>query len=249
MLRSVLLISLLAQQHPKPASPTVGKVDRKPAAGSRARPTTSLPSLIAGIFGVRLTPPRPLRSGDEFAQGELVIAAADGTGERRLAVGRTVRWPIFGDTGSVVYALSDSLLVAVDAQSGEIRNVAPAGSIAKLIGYGKQKSGTALAITGPSTVGLVSLVTATLLTQAEVSDTAWSSYLNGSLRHYDDTAVYSQAVTTIGALGASEALNVFIRIGEQKAKQVSRCHDSDCGQPSLSPDGQHVVYVRTLKGQ
>jgi Tol biopolymer transport system component len=49
--------------------------------------------------------------------------------------------------------------------------------------------------------------------------------------------------------GTREWTDVYIQQGDGKAKNVSRCDRSNCGQPSLSPDGKTVVYIQSQREQ
>jgi len=61
---------------------------------------------------------------------------------------------------------------------------------------------------------------------------------------YAGVRVYVMTETSRGMEGFREWTDVFIQKGDGKPENVSRCHGSNCGHPSLSSDGKAVVYIQ-----
>ena len=69
-------------------------------------------------------------------------------------------------------------------------------------------------------------------------------HVRGWDRVYGDTSVYVKTVTKQSLSGQVEWKDVFLKAGAGKPIDVSRCEQADCAQPSLSPDGQFIVFIK-----
>jgi hypothetical protein len=45
-------------------------------------------------------------------------------------------------------------------------------------------------------------------------------------------------------LGSTPRTNVFLKRGEADGENVSRCDKDNCNQPSLSPNGNQVTFIK-----
>jgi len=69
-------------------------------------------------------------------------------------------------------------------------------------------------------------------------------HLSGWDRDYGDTRVYINQQTKSGMAGTLSWTDVFLKKGSSAPIDISNCDGVNCGQPSLSPDGKLVAFVR-----
>lgn len=63
-------------------------------------------------------------------------------------------------------------------------------------------------------------------------------------RIYGDTTVYTKTESKQGLSRKIEWTDVYIQRGTMPPQNISACDGVSCVQPSLSPDGQTVAFVR-----
>ncbi len=69
-------------------------------------------------------------------------------------------------------------------------------------------------------------------------------HMEGWERHYGDTKLSTRTETALRGGGSIEWRDVFLKVGDQRRRNVSECDGVDCGQPSLSSVGDLVVFVK-----
>lgn len=69
--------------------------------------------------------------------------------------------------------------------------------------------------------------------------------LQGWSRTYGDRRIYVGRENKETRSGTLEWNDVFLQVEHQPAMDVSRCDGAECGQPSLSPDGQWLVFIKS----
>ena len=63
-------------------------------------------------------------------------------------------------------------------------------------------------------------------------------------RDYGETRVYINQQTKSGMAGTLSWTDVFLKKASNTPINVSNCDGVNCGQPSLSPDGKLLAFVR-----
>lgn len=64
-------------------------------------------------------------------------------------------------------------------------------------------------------------------------------------RVYGETTVYTRTESKQGLSRKIEWTDVYLQKGQSPPQNISACDGANCVQPSLSPDGRTVAFVRT----
>lgn len=170
------------------------------------------------------------------------VDLATGTGDpHRLGSNDGLAWPVLSPDGATVFALRDGQLVRL-ASDGGLTAVGKETQWRKLIGVDPQNNvlGFIAGKPRPHPALMSSGGELHLLPQPETdSERERVSLLLQENRAYKDGRQLLVKRSTRGGRG----LDVFLK-ADDVTKALSDCADDLCGQPSLSPDGRSVLYVR-----
>lgn len=207
---------------------------------------------VLDFLGVSVTTGKLKGPGDEVEEGDIWIAKLDSRIQRiRVTREGGYRSPVFMPKDGDIMALQGDDVVHIPmfgAFSGEPEKLWSIAGIRKIVGLHREDKDKALILRQDESgisVGIFSL------TSGEVTPLPYQSegkkgnmliHLKGWKRVYGDTKVYVEIQHEIGRPG--EWTDVFIKRDDQDALNVSQCKGVNCGQPSLSPDGSQVVYIR-----
>lgn len=223
-------------------------------------------AVVNGIAQAPVAPPQPTPQGAKAAQGfwaavdqlGLIFKAVGNLGggvdqgqvwqvdlatgdQHRIAGGNGLAWPVMSPDGSTIFALHEGQLVRL-ATDGRSTAVGKETQWRKLVGVDRQNDVLGF-IAGKPRVhpALMSPVgELQLLPQPETdSERERVSLLLQENRAYADGRQLLVKRSTRGGRG----LDVILKTNDT-AKAISDCGDDLCGQPSLSPDGHIVLYVR-----
>ena len=184
----------------------------------------------------------------EVVRGRIWIAEIDGVtllGRSRL-VGtlENLSWAVLGPDGQTVYALKGRQLVRLKEDSATVTPVGGEVDWRKLLGVGAEGTVLGFVVEGPfgrpavmSPEGHLSLAPP----PQGAEDRKRHAALLPDSRAYTDGRRLVVRPSERGGRG----LDVFIERDGQPATNLSDCGDDYCGQPSLSPDGRHVLWVRS----
>jgi hypothetical protein len=83
---------------------------------------------------------------------------------------------------------------------------------------------------------------------AAVDEQRMLAHLRGWQRSYDggQTSLYTKIETKEGLAGTVEWRDVWLKRAGRDTTNISHCDGVNCGQPSLSPNGRWVVYVKAM---
>jgi hypothetical protein len=150
-----------------------------------------------------------------------------------------------------VLAIKDSALWWIPLSGDSPKKLRDAAGIAKLVGSDRDDPDKILVIierAQTSTVALLSIATGKT---TEISydpesseDRKLLSHLKGWVRVYGDVQIYQKAQTREGLAGPEEWNDVFLKKGDAAPVNLSHGEGTNCGQPSLSPNGAEVVFIR-----
>ena len=244
---AVLLAALLAStawgQAQKDASPK----PKNPPPKSR-----SFTDRVLDFLGISYTP-GSVKAPEPDITGQIWVADLTSGSVRALTTDANYRSPVVSGGGKEVLALRGNDVVRIPSSGGEGIKVNSGQGILKLVRAGSQDPGKVLVLLrkdGGShpRVGLLSLDTGAV---AEVRYDPQSSQdlqmvedLEGWSPSYGETRVFVKRQTKEGIAGTVEWSDVFVLAHGQGPVDVSRCDGVNCGQPSLSPDGARLVFVK-----
>ena len=216
---------------------------------------------ILRYAGLTATPTRQRGPSNEASSGNVWIYNLERRSGRRLTVGGDYVSPIFIVRDEYILALKGDDIVQIPISGGSERVLGKRGAIFRLIGVSVDSPETILALAKTDnvlsivTVSLKDLSTVTIPyeTESEEGQSAFAQ-LVGWNRVYCNTEIYVQEQCTKNASGgcATDQLgrtikwtDVMFKRAYKEPVNISKCERDNCGQPSLSEDGQTVTYVRS----
>jgi hypothetical protein len=242
----MLLCGVVAAQQPKAPSP-----QPPPQPPPPLKPDPWL-ARLARFVGVPKSPPPILRDHQASPAGQIWIGSVK-TGESRLLAREAVyRSPIFSNSGSELYTLRLKEVVRVDVKDGAVDPIAMAPAAFKLVGVSAD---------GPEEILIVQLhgneysawtltvETGKLARIAGVGKDSSAMYvLTRKARYYGGARIDTESVECDDLAGKTdrEAI-VYFENAHAERRQVTRCADGNCTDPSLSPDRASFAYIRFRK--
>jgi hypothetical protein len=71
------------------------------------------------------------------------------------------------------------------------------------------------------------------------------AHIRGQEREYGTTRLYTKSESRRGLSRNVQWTDVYIRRGNAAPRNISKCDGVSCVQPSLSADGQSVMFIKT----
>ena len=219
-------------------------------------PSQADPGLEAVLrfLGISASPSQQKGGSDEIKTGDIWVADLERVTRHALTTGGTYRWPVFEVSGKSVVALTGDQLVRIPITRGaKIRVLHSVPGVDKLVGFDRDNAERLLVMQNQPESPLVVLSIASGKLQDlpydrnDKDQRRMLSHIRGEERVYARARVYVMTESAQSIEGTREWTDVYIQQGDGKAKNVSRCDGSDCGQPSLSPDGKTVVYIQSQR--
>jgi hypothetical protein len=126
--------------------------------------------------------------------------------------------------------------------------------LVKLVGFDEQDPDRMLVVVGGghSPLGMLSLrnkrVTALPFDAHSTAHRQMLQHVLGQERDYGSTRLYVKSESRPGLARAVEWTDVYLKRPDALPQNVSNCEGVDCGQPSLSQDGQKIVFIKVSPG-
>jgi hypothetical protein len=235
-------VGALRSQPVTPAPTSVPATARKPQSfGQAVLRTFGIPIGAGTLKGAEDSP----RAGQVW-----VVDLSSGT-RTRVAPGGGYRSPLFIPGSTDILALKGANVVRIASPAVEPQRLYSIEGVTKLVGFGISDPDQVLVLkesdAGQISANLLALGTGKLWPMAYDSeskeDAQMLESLQGSERAYGNKTVYVKRISKDAMSGRVEWSDVFIKPLGQDPKDVSRCDGVDCGQPSLSTDGQRVAFI------
>jgi hypothetical protein len=207
----------------------------------------------ARMLGLTKTPSAQRGGGDALAGGDIMVVALAGGEPRALTSGSGYRSPIIMPDDAVLALNGENLMRIPATGSTAIRVRALPGAL-KLIGVDRENPDRIafLARSGDgSALAVLSLDSGAVAAQPHdpqsAADWRLMNHLRGESREYEGVLLYLHAESRETPGGAVEWTEVYAKRGDAPPARLSRCDGVPCVQPSLSPDGKQVVYIRAAR--
>ena len=214
------------------------------------RPPEPLLSKLLRIAGLTAAPSQMRGPADNSAAGDIWIASIDRRSVRAVTTDGGYRSPIFVNDTPVVLALRGNSVVRLGAQGGSAIPLPDAPHIVKLVGIDATSPGEVIVLLDApaSPLGVLSLQSAkvSLLPYDDSSDEQrrMLARIRAQDRSYGETRVYTKTETKSGLSRPIEWTDVFLTRGAGSPQNISACDGVNCVQPSLSPNGRSVAFVK-----
>jgi hypothetical protein len=225
-------------------------LSQAPQPPSRPKPE-SLRARVLRVLGISASPSTLRAPAEAFETGEVwVIDLQRGTRER-ITAEAAYRSPIFEAETGAVLALRDETVVRI-TRTGKPADLWSVKGLVKLVGSNRDVARQALVLVrdvqGTMSPAFLSLddgsVELVPYDRTSTEDRRLLEHLSAWDRVYDDVRLSVRRETKAGSAGTRQWMEVYLKRGTAPAANISQCDGIDCGQPSLSPDGRLVVYVR-----
>jgi hypothetical protein len=200
--------------------------------------------------GISANPNTLKAAEDEVVSGQLWVAdLASGT-RRKITAEGGFRSPVYFPNGSDILAIQGGYVVRISS-GGSLARLFSA-VLTKLVGFSFDDPAEVLALTESET-GRVSAVRLSLGTGVmtplpydplSTRDHQMLEHMQGWERSYGDTAVYLKRESKLALSGPVEVFNVFLKTPGHDPQDISGCDVVSCVQPSLSPDGNRVLFIK-----
>jgi len=220
---------------------------------NKQSPPATLTEKLLKFFGISDSPSTLKGPGDEVRSGDLWLANLDTGATRALTSGGGYRSPVFLAGTANILALRGNDVVEVPSAGGEAKKLYSSDSILKLVGSASDDPGQVLVLLrsdggahpriGSLTVstGAVSLIP---YDSSSSRDLQMVESLNRWSRTYGNRYIFVDRQSKQSFSGTVEWSDVFLKPGNAKAEDISRCDGDNCGQPSLAQDGRLLVFVK-----
>jgi hypothetical protein len=208
---------------------------------------------VLDFLAISYTPGAQKGPAPDISNGQIWVADLKSGSTRALTVSGSFRSPVFLAGSTDILALRGNDIVRVPFAGGEGSTVHSVPGILKLVGVGSQDSGKILVLLHNESgshprVALLAIDTgsiANLPYDPESSqDLQLVEDLEGWSRSSGESTVYVKRQTREALAGPAQWSDVFLVAHGRQPVDVSRCDGLNCGQPSLSQDGNLVVYVK-----
>jgi hypothetical protein len=209
---------------------------------------------VLRVSGIAESPSTLKGPGDEVEHGQIWVAEIAEGGTRKLTDSGGFRSPVFIPGGKDILALKGTYVVRISFPSGKLTSLYAVTGIRKLVGFSSDDPDQVLALIvahdTPGDVGVAFLSVSggkldpLSYDPLSAGDRHMLEHLSAWDRDYGETRVYIGEQTKSGMAGTLSWTDVFLKKGSNAPIDVSNCDGINCGQPSLSPDGKLLAFVR-----
>jgi hypothetical protein len=227
-----------------------------PLAVQSAKKTESFWDKVLRIAGVSATP-SSLRGEEKPASGDIwVTAAAPDSVAQRLTREGGYTSPVFDFKQPSILALKGGDLYRVPLQGEAPAKVRSLTGVIKLVGVSRDDADQLLVLTkepiGGSSAALLSIHTGALTAIAHdpqsKEDEMMLAHLAGWERVFGDVRLYCEDNEQEGAGGSTiRFTDVYLKRGNEAPINLTNGKGVSSCQPSLSPDGKRVVFIRAVR--
>lgn len=203
---------------------------------------------VLDFLGISATPGAQRGEVETEFSGDIWLAELDTGARSRLTQEGGYRSPVFMPSDKGILALKGDDLEFIPLSGGEPEKRATLAGVMKLVGFHQQDKDKLLVLfkgNSGTAVGILSLK------DGKVSpvpygnkDISILNHLRGWERVYDKTVLQVRIEYAPGTGQSQEWTDVYIKRGADSPQNISRCKGTNCGQPSLSSDGNKVAYIK-----
>ena len=205
---------------------------------------------VLQFSGIAASPGAMKGDSDAPPAGDVWITDHAGGGVRRLTRDHGYRWPVFMPGDGALLALREEQLVRIPVDGEAPSPLFQVAGIRKLIGFDRQDPYSVLVLTvdrgRPMQVLSLNRKSSEPLPYdaQDPSQRRLLRHREGQERGYGNVRVYVREESREDLEGVRKWTDVYMSRADAAPRRITACEGNDCGQPSLSPSGGLVAYVR-----
>jgi len=205
--------------------------------------------LIMEVLGISATPSQ-MKGDSDVSAGQVWIADVERGTRTALTTDPGYRWPVYEPGGEAIIALEGDSLVRIPPRTGKVKALLKMPGVEKLVGFDRKDPDKLLVVLDKDTapLALLSLKTGNLTPlpydPKSKEHRRMLGHVKGEERVYGTARVYVKTESKQAMEGELEWSEVYLQQGEAMPRNIRNGDGVNCGQPSLSPDGKAVVYIR-----
>jgi hypothetical protein len=204
--------------------------------------------------GISATPSTLKGSCQAIDSGVIYIAQTKNRFKERLTGEGGWRSPIFAPDDKSILAMQGDKLISISLNNKGKKTLYTVPDLLKLIGFSKSDPDSLLVLKedkeGRVGTALFSLQNGDIIPlpfdRKSRDNRRLLIHLKSWDRDYGETKVSVKCEAEQGMLANRQWSDVYISLGSRSLLNISNCEASDCGQPSLSHDGQQLVFINSL---
>jgi hypothetical protein len=221
-------------------------------AAAPQRPKETFWERVLRFTGISVNPNTLKGADDELVSGEVWMADLLSGTRRKITADDGYRSPVYFPSGADILVLKGGYVVRISSSGDKAQRLYRIAGITKLVGFSRDAPAEVLALTedeaGRVTPAILSVnagaITPIPYDPQSSRDRQMLEHLEGWQRSYGDTVVYVKRESRQSLSGTVEVFNVFLKTAGRGPVNVSGCDIANCGQPSLSPDKNRVLFIK-----
>ncbi len=213
-------------------------------------PKESFLEKLLRIAGLTAAPSQMRGPSDEVAPGNIWTVPVNGEAPRPLTTDGGYRSPLFSPSNGTIYALRQNAVVRVPRAGGSAVKVQDAAGVSKLVGFDRSAPDEIVVLLDDATgspLGALSLrsgkITRLPYDPRSNEEQRALTEVRGQVRVYGATTLYIKTETKQGLSRPVEWTDVYVQSGGPP-RNISACDGVSCGEPTLSPDGRVVAFIK-----
>ena len=215
----------------------------------------SLTERLLKFLGISANPSTFKGPGDEVVTGDVWLVDVTSQRARPLTSFGGYRSPVFVDDSSHILALRGTDVIQLSISVTEEKKLFSVFGITKLVGCSAEDANKVVVLMrgdggGRPQVHLLTISTGKTepiqYDSSSSQDLQMVESLEGWTRTYGSWELYVESQTKQALSGTIEWTDIFLKVGNDKPVDLSRCDGFNCGQPSLSKDKRLAVFVKSL---
>jgi hypothetical protein len=216
------------------------------------RPKETFWEWVLRFSGISASPNTLKGADDEMLAGQVWVADLASGERHKITSDGGYRSPLYFPDGNDILAVQGTYAVRISSNGKKPAKLFVIAGITKLVGFSLDNPDEVLILkeddaghTLPARLSVGSGGITPLPYDPQSSrDRQMLEHLQDWQRSYGDITVYVKRESREALSGTKDVSNVFLKAPGRDPQNVSGCDAGNCVQPSLSPDGKRVLFIK-----